>query len=92
MTTLGKIEEFDVRGGKIDRYLERLEEYLVANDIPPDSETSSRQRAILISVLGAEAYDIFVRPLLSQFTILQEFCRPENHSEIALCSEENYNC
>ena len=24
MTTLGKIEEFDVRGGKIDRYLERF--------------------------------------------------------------------
>ena len=58
MTTLGKIEEFDGRGGKIDRYLERLEQYFVANDIPPDSETSSRQRAILISVLGAEAYDI----------------------------------
>ena len=58
MTTLGKIEEFDVRGGKIDRYLERLQQYFVANDIPPDSETSSRQRAILISILGAEAYDI----------------------------------
>ena len=28
MTTLGKIEEFDVRGGKIDRYLERLEQCL----------------------------------------------------------------
>ena len=58
MTTLGKIEEFDVRGGEIDRYLERLEQYFVANNIPSDSETSSRQRAILISVLGAEAYDI----------------------------------
>ena len=58
MTTLGKIEEFDVRGGKIDRYLERLERYFVANNIPPDSETSSRQRAILISVLAPKAYDI----------------------------------
>ena len=42
MTTLGKIEEFHVCGGKIDRYLERLEQYFVANDITPDSETSSR--------------------------------------------------
>ena len=88
MTTFGKIEEFDVRGGKIDRYLERLEQYFVANHIPSDGETSSRQRAILISVLGAEAHDI----LFSQFTIFQEFYRPKNHSEIALCSEETYNC
>ena len=58
MTTLGKIEEFDVRSGKIDRYMERLEQYFEANKIPPDSETSHQQCAILISVLGAEAYDI----------------------------------
>ena len=51
MTTLGKIEEFDVRSGKIDRYFERVEQYFEANKIP-----SHQQRAILISVLGAEAY------------------------------------
>ena len=38
MTTLGKIEEFDVRSGKIDRYLERLEQYFEANKIPSDSK------------------------------------------------------
>ena len=57
MTTLGKIEEFDVRSGKIDRHIERVEQYFEANKIPSDSETSHQQRAILISVLGAEAYD-----------------------------------
>ncbi len=30
MTTLGKIEEFDVRSGKIDCYMERLEQYFEA--------------------------------------------------------------
>ena len=51
------IGEFDVRSGEIDRYIERLEQYFEANKIPSDSETSHQQRAILISVLGAEAYD-----------------------------------
>lgn len=45
MTTLGKIEEFDIRSGKIDRYLERLEQYFEANGIPPDTEDSHKQRA-----------------------------------------------
>ena len=69
MTTLGKIEKFDVRGGKTDCYLERLEQHFEPNDNPPDGKSSSKQRVILISILGTEAYDI-----------LFDFCSPNSPS------------
>ncbi len=36
MTSLGKIEEFNPSQMNIARYLERLEQYFEANDMPED--------------------------------------------------------
>ena len=41
-----------------NRYLERLEQYFVANSIPADSAGSHKGRAILISVISAKAYNV----------------------------------
>ena len=48
MPSLGKIEEFNSATTSINRYLERLEQYFVANNVPADSEESHKRRAILI--------------------------------------------
>ena len=49
MPSLGKIEEFDPDSTNIDRYLERLEQYFVANGISTDSTDRHKRRATLIS-------------------------------------------
>lgn len=69
MTSLGKIEEFNSNQTNIARYLERLEQYFEANDVPPDSEESRKRRAILISVIGARTYDV-----------LSDLCSPNSPS------------
>ena len=56
MLSLGKIEEFNSATTSINRYLERLEQYFVADSVPADSAESHQRRAILISVIGAEAF------------------------------------
>ena len=62
MPSLGKIEEFNSATTSINRYLERLEQYFVANSVPADSAESHKRRAILISVIGAKAYDVVSDP------------------------------
>jgi len=37
MPSLGKIEEFDPSSTNINRYLERLEQYFIANGVQADS-------------------------------------------------------
>ena len=49
MPSLGKIEEFDPDLTNIDRYLEHLEQYFVANGAPADSTDRHKRRATLIS-------------------------------------------
>ena len=39
MASLGKIEEFDPMTTNIDHYLDRLEQYFVANKVGADSST-----------------------------------------------------
>ena len=70
MPSLGKIEAFNSATTSINRYLERLEQYFVANSVPVDSAESHKQRAILISVIGAKAYDV-----------LSDLCSPIPPSE-----------
>ena len=70
MPSLGKIEEFNSATTSINRYLERLEQYFVANSVPADSAESHKRRAILISVIGAKAYDV-----------LSDLCSPTPPSE-----------
>ena len=68
---VGKIEEFNSATTSINRYhLERLEQYFVANSVPADSAESHKRRAILISVIGAKAYDF-----------LSDLCSPIPPSE-----------
>ena len=43
MTSLGKIEEFNPSQTNISRYLETLEQYFEANDVPEDSEESKKR-------------------------------------------------
>ena len=57
-----QIEEFNSATTSINRYLERLEQYFVANSVPADSAESHKRRAILISVIGAKAYDVVSDP------------------------------
>ena len=40
MASLGKIEEFNPKTTNINHYLERLEQYFVANEVEADSTTS----------------------------------------------------
>ena len=56
---LGKIEEFE-QDQNWDEYVERLDQFFVANDI----RAENKKRAILLSSIGARTYGI-VRSLLS---------------------------
>jgi len=58
MASLGKIDEFDPKNTNIDHYLDRLEQYFVADEVEADSSTWHRRRAILISVIGGKAHDV----------------------------------
>ena len=70
MPSVSKIEEFNSATTSINRYLERLEQYFVANSVPANSAESHKRRAILISVIGAKAYHV-----------LSDLCSPSPPSE-----------
>jgi len=70
MPGLGKIEEFDPASTHINRYLERLEQYFIANGVPADSSERFKRKAILIFVIGSKAFDV-----------LSDLCSPEAPSE-----------
>ena len=69
MTSLGKIEEFNPTSTNIARYLERIEQYFEANDVPADTAEVNKRRAILISAIGARTYDV-----------LSDHCSPDSPS------------
>ena len=64
MPFLEKIEDFDLRSHNIEHYIERLEQYFVAV-FPRHDKGRHRRSAILISVIGAKAYNTLVRPVLT---------------------------
>ena len=66
MPSLGKIEEFHSASTNINRYLERLEQYFIANGVPADTGEWFKSRATLISVVGSKAYNV-----------LSDLCSPE---------------
>ena len=70
MPSLGKIEEFDPASTNINRYLERLKQYFIANSVPADTGERFKRRATLISVIGSKAYNV-----------LLHLCLPESPSE-----------
>jgi hypothetical protein len=49
-------EEFNPQDGDIECYLERLEQYFIANDIKNESENEPKRKAILLSSVGSETY------------------------------------
>ena len=51
-TTIGSIAEFRADSEKIELYLERVDLYFTANNLPND-----RRVPALLSVLGASAYE-----------------------------------
>ena len=53
MTTIGKVEEYDLRKKNWTSYMARVRQYFKANGVKPEMYT-----AILITVIGGEAYDL----------------------------------
>ena len=60
---LGKLEPFDVAQEEWPQYIERLEQFFVANDIVGD-EKAEKRRATFLSVIGSAPYKL-LRSLLS---------------------------
>lgn len=56
MATFGRLESFDSSSEQWDQYIERLEHFFEANDIPLDTTQVKRRRAILLSVCGSKVY------------------------------------
>ena len=54
MATYGRIGEYNARSEKWENYLDRLEEYFIANDI----QNGQRKRAILSSTVGPETFKL----------------------------------
>ena len=50
----GRIREYNARSEKWENYLDRLEEYFIANDI----QNEQRKRAILNSTVGPETFKL----------------------------------
>ena len=60
VAAFGSIETFDVNDGEFDEYVERLQQYFVANDITGDN----KKVAVFVTVMGKDTYTI-LRNLLS---------------------------
>ena len=58
MATETKFEQFDTTAGDIESYLERMEMHFLAIDLKDTEENATRQKAILLSSMGDEAYRI----------------------------------
>ncbi|GFO38215.1 Pol polyprotein [Plakobranchus ocellatus] len=52
--TLGRIEEFNPAQNDLESYIERLEQYFVANNVT----TEEKRTAVLLSVIGPKAYEV----------------------------------
>ena len=60
MSRFGSVEPFDLANGNFVEYIERLNQYFLANDI----NDNTKKRAIFITVIGNELYSL-VRSLLA---------------------------
>ena len=56
-TLLGKLEPFDADQEEWPQYVERLEQFFVANDIVGDGKAEKR-RATFLSVIGPAPYKL----------------------------------
>ena len=60
MALLGRIDSFDLKTDNITEYIERVEQYFIANDVTDEK----KQTAIFLTVIGNETYN-FLRNLLA---------------------------
>ena len=59
MVTIGRLEELDVDKDDFDCYVERMEQFFLANDVP-----NAKKAAVFLSAIGARAYEL-LRNLLT---------------------------
>ena len=91
MATHGKIGEFSSQREDWLAYSERLEEYFIANDI----ESSDKKKAILLSVVGAETYQLIrslvapAKPKVKTFDELVKLVQ-EHHQPIPSAIVQRY--
>ena len=60
MALLGRIDSFDLKTDNITEYIERVEQYFIANDVTDEK----KQTAIFLTVIGNETYSL-LRTLLA---------------------------
>ena len=60
MTLLGSIASFDLKTNNITGYIERVEQYFIADDVTDEK----KQTAIFLTVIGNETYSL-LRNLLA---------------------------
>ena len=60
MALLGRIDSSDLKTDNITEYIERVEQYFIANDVTDEK----KQTAIFLTVTGNEAYSL-LRNLLA---------------------------
>jgi hypothetical protein len=91
MAVYGKVEEFNAEHDSWTNYTERLTQYFLANDV----QDVNKKRAILLSVVGAQTYEL-LRSLLSPekpseksydelVEILEKHCHPKPSPIVQRC-------
>ena len=60
MALLGRIDSFDLKTDNITKYIERVEQYFIENDVTDEK----KQTAIFLTVIGNETYSL-LRTLLA---------------------------
>ena len=81
MATHGNICEFNAEAEDWKSYTERLQQYFTANDV----DSAEKQRAILLSVCGAQTYQL-IRSLLAPAKPTEK-----SFTEIVACLTEHYH-
>ena len=62
MALLGRIDSFDLKTDDITEYIERVEQYFIANDVTDEK----KQTAIFLTIIGNETYNLFRNLLASE--------------------------
>ena len=62
MDLLGKTDSFDLKTDNIREYIERVEQYFIANDVTDEK----KQTAVFLTIIGNETYNLFRNLLASE--------------------------
>ena len=58
IATHGRVGGFCIESGNISTYLDRVEQFFIANDIAHGTLAEIKCKAILVSILGEETYNV----------------------------------